>query len=171
MSRISKEKAKEVSELMTKEISDTVKLAKKELNDAMLIVMQKRTPKQVQECFEKYPEYFDTVSTVYVQDNGFTGQNINTSERFISKSGKYSTTIQITEAEAKMILPLLNKYEDKEKEYKDIQRSIENTLYSLKTYAAIGKNFPEAVPHLPSPTSTSLTIPIEDIRKKLNSFK
>ena len=42
---------------------------------------------------------------------------------------------------------------------------------ALKTYAAIGKNFPEAVPHLPSPTSTSLTIPIEDIRKKLNSFK
>lgn len=170
MSRVTKDIAEEVALKMTAPIKIEVDKHKKELADAMLVVMQNRIPQVVKDAFEKHPEYFDTIERVYLQGNGFNGQEVRTSKRFISKSGNYSTTVQLNDAEHKIIWDLYRKYEEKEKEYKDLTKSIETTLYQLKTYNAVGKNFVEAVPFLPERISTALMVPIDDIREKLSQY-
>ena len=156
MSRITKDIAQEVADKMVVPALAQVEVAHKKLQDAMLVIMQGRTPQIIKDAFAKNPEYFDTIEKVYVKGNGFTGQEIKTSERFISQSGKYSTTIQPTEAECKILWDLYVDWEKHNKECVELQSSIFNTLYSLKTYAQVGKNFEEAVPFLPEKTSTEL---------------
>lgn len=170
MSRITKDIAQEVADKMVVPALAQVEVAHKKLKDAMLVIMQKRTPQIIKDAFAKNPEYFDTNERVYVQGNGFNGQEIKTSERFISKSGNYSTTIQPTEAESKILWDLYVEWEKQNKECVELKSSIFNTLYSLKTYAQVGKNFEEAVPFLPEKISTELSVPIDNIREKLNFY-
>lgn len=170
MSRITKDIAQEVAEKMVAPAREQVELASKTLKDAMLVIMQKRTPQVIKDAFDKFPEYFDTIERAYLQGNGFNGQEVRTSERFISKSGNYSTTIQPTDAEHKILWDFYVDWEKKKKEADDLKSSIANTLYVLRTYAQVGKNFEEAVPFLPEKTSTELSVPIDNIREKLNFY-
>lgn len=170
MSRITKDIAQEVAEKMVAPVLAQVKVAHNKLKDAMWIIMDNKTPQIIKDAYAKNPEYFDTIERAYVQGNGFNGQEIKTSKRFISPSGNYSTTIQPTEAECKILWDLYVDWEKQNKEYAELKSSISNTLYSLKTYAQVGKNFVEAVPFLPEKTSTELSVPIDNIREKLNFY-
>jgi hypothetical protein len=170
MSRITKDIAQEVADKMVVPALAQVEVAHKKLKDAMWVIMDNRTPQIIKDAFAKNPEYFDTIERVYVQGNGFNGQEIKTSERFISQSGNYSTTVQPTEAECKLLWELYVDWEKQNKECVELKSSIFNTLYSLRTYAQVGKNFEEAVPFLPEKTSTELSVPIDNIREKLNFY-
>lgn len=170
MSRITKDIAQEVAEKMVAPVLAQVKVAHKKLKDAMWVVMDNKTPQIIKDAYAKNPEYFDTIERVYVQGNGFNGQEIKTSKRFISPSGNYSTTIQPAEAEGKILWDLYVEWEKQNKEYVELKSSIFNTLYSLKTYAQVGKNFVVAVPFLPEKTSTELSVPIDNICEKLNFY-
>lgn len=171
MSRITQDTAKQIAIDLTKALKAKVDQQHKQLKAIMFDIMDKRTPSVIKQAQKDHPSYFDTISTVYIQGKGFTRQNISTGEKFISCSGNYSTTIEITDQEHKVLWPAYIKYEALDKQYSDLKHTISNTLYQLRTHAAITKNFPEAVEFLPSPTSTSLTVPINDIRKQLKTVQ
>lgn len=170
MSRITKDIAQEVAEKMVAPAREVVAEAYKKLGDAMTVIALNRVPEAIKETFKNHPEYFDTVQRVFLDGNGFNWVEVYLTERIVSSGGNSSITIQPTDAEHKILWDLHIDYSKKDKECKDLKRTISDTLYGLKTYAQVGKNFEEAVPFLPEKTSTELSVPIDNIREKLNFY-
>lgn len=169
MSRITQDQAKQVSIDMTKSLKDKLDYAKITLSELMSGIMYRRTPQVIIEAHKKHPSYFDTISTVYVQGKGFTGQPIPTSDKFISSNDNYSTTIDITDDEHNILWDAYIDHENVQKQYDKLRSTISNTIYQLRTYSQITQQFPEAVPFLPTKTTTALSIPINDIRAQLKA--
>lgn len=172
MSRITKVIATDVAKKMSKPAMEQRKKAQDLLREAVYVIMIKRTPKILKEAFEKYPNYFTTSSCVKFAGNGFNHEILWTSEKFIKPEGSYGNTIiEPTDAEAKIVKPLYEDFKKKQGDYTSLANKIEVTLNNLKTYNKVKTDFPEAFDFLPPKNSTALAIPIEDIRKQLETYE
>lgn len=172
MSRVTKDIAKETALKMCERVLDEVHKAEKKLSDATKVIMDMRTPTEIKNAYEKFKDYFDTADVIYLKGHGFNSDRIELVDRdtFISNTGNYSKTIEVTEAEAKILTPLLRDFQQKSKDYNDVKASVETTLNSLKTYNRVKTHFPEAYEFLPEKTSTALALPVDDIMQKLNQY-
>lgn len=125
------------------------------------------TPTEIKELAGKYPEYFEFQDRIgFYGTNGFGYENYKIEGRIISKAGIISYT-SISPENAKKLKKLDDEIQDKRKELEDLVRELEILLYSLRTYAKVTEQFPEAVPFLPFKTTSALAINIQDLRNKL----
>ena len=83
-----------------------------------------------------------------------------------SKNG-YTVVYEPTPEEAKEWRISINRYEKEKSDVRQLRREIETILYNLRTFQKIQTEFPEAAVYLPQATSSSLSICVDDIRKKL----
>jgi len=162
MSNITKAIAQEVAIKLTVKKRDSLKNEELKLKDDFREIIIKTIPKDVLDCFEKHPSYFDTRTSVQLSGNGFQWESIN-----FGKELPVFRNFTPDAVTAKKIMILKNKVEDSKKNLSDLQKEIENALFGLRTYKRVEENFPEAFAFLPNKITTSLAINLTDIRQKI----
>lgn len=115
------------------------------------------------DCFKKYPKYFETRRSIQLSGNGWNWRSLSLGEQ-IPYTG---CCFNPDEKDGDFLLKLKNSYDQKHKDLELLISEIETSLISLRTYKRVEENFPEAFAFLPKKITTSLSININDIRKKI----
>jgi len=68
-------------------------------------------------------------------------------------------------------MPLWNQKNDKLEEIENLRTDLENAILTLRTYARIKEQLPEAYELLPDKTSTAISINLESIKTRLHGSK
>jgi hypothetical protein len=167
MSRITKEIASQVAHQLTAKKREVLKELNTKFRAELKRMYVEDTPNEIKELAEKYPEYFNFRDRIgFFGTNGFGYENYRVEGSVITKSGDNSYA-NISSENASKLKKIDYEIEDKKKELKDLVTELEILLYSLRTYAKVSEQFPEAIPFLPYKTTSALAINIEDLRKKL----
>lgn len=163
MSRITKLIAENVAVKLTEKQNTEIKELKAELSNKFTEIYLKIIPQEVFNVFKKHRNFFKERQSVQIAGNGFQWQSIE-----FNKSLPYTnSTFTPNENDAKLLLSLLDKIEDKKSELSKLKQEITALVFNLGTYAKVNSEFPEATPFLPIIKSTALMINISDLRKKL----
>jgi len=165
MSRITKEIAREVAEKLTvktlKQIQNLDLKQKHLLQDYLIELI----PKDVMAVFVTRSNYFKTNSSFRICGNGFDYRYLNTLKPIPFGSDSFEPTIE----QAKELNKILNEKDALKIKYQKLTKDIENLLYSLRTYAKVNIEFPEATPYLPVSLNNKLMVNISDIRNELKT--
>lgn len=119
-------------------------------------------PKDVLGMFETHPMYIDISWNVNLYDNGNYIANVSLSESLPQKDGRCSLQI------GSDILKLYRSIKAEKKSIDELQETIENILYDLRTLKNVEKHLPEAVQHIPAAQNTALAINLEPLRALIN---
>ncbi len=167
MSRITKEIAGQVSHQLTAKKREEIHELDAKFRTELKRMYIEDIPEEIKELSAKYPEYFELRDRIgFYGTNGFGYENYKIDGSVISKAGSVNY-LHISPENAKKLKKIDNEIQDKKKELKGLVRELEILLYSLRTYAKVSEQFPEAIPFLPYKTTSALAINIEDLRKKL----
>jgi hypothetical protein len=167
MTRITKEIATQVAVQLTSKKRELVKELDVKFRSELKRMYVEDTPIDIIQLEVKFPQYFEKRNRIgFNGTNGF-GYEVYSIEGTViaTINGAYYT--KISPENSKILKTLDNEIQDKKKELKDLVTELEILLYSLRTYAKVTEQFPEAVPFLPYRTTSALAINIEDVRKKL----
>jgi len=167
MSRITKEIATQVARDLTTKKREELKVLDTKFRSELKRMYVEDTPIEIKELEVKLPQYFEKRNRIgFNGTNGF-GYEVYSIEGTViaTTNGAYYT--KISTENAKILSSLNNEIQDKKKELNSLVKDLEVLLYSLRTYAKVSEQFPEAIPFLPFRTTSALAINIQDLRKKL----
>ena len=165
--RISKLSAQEIAKKLTEKKQEQVKKLETDYQQYITECYLKQTPKEVTECFAKFPKWFEETSYVEFNGNGFNYERVAATERVI-KNASYQANLEMTDKIAAKAKQLQNKWQNAQKELNKLRLDIETALCGLKTFTQIEKNLPEAVPYLPKSTSVELMANLDTLRSQIN---
>lgn len=164
--------AEEVAIKMVEPIIERIKEKKAEMHKMADEVVKASLPKEVKECFEKYPNYFRTANSVTLVNGKLETRvkcssfppNGNDWYPYINCPNKISEKIKLLDLEV----------EDAKKDREKTENSIVSTLLSLRTFKKVKECFPEAYEHMKkyeeSPKAV-LAVPVDNILQTINKFK
>lgn len=166
MSRITKQIANDVTRSLMREKNETLKSMKNEFSEMVRNQYLKGIPKEIQEFFEKHRGFAKNSCTVYLTAHGFNRKNVSIKE---APGCMSHPSISLDAKTGDKLFKFDSKIETMNKENDELFTSIENALLNLKTFKAVEKEFPEAVPFLPKyvGVSTALVVNLSSIREKL----
>ena len=162
---ISKNKATEVATQLLSKKKQVVNDSLEKFSEYVYECWHKSLPVQVRDCFRDYPEHFNSGSTMYLNGNGFNHFGFNTPK---GKYAIYKGTacyVQLLPKEAEKAKQLQNDWIDKNKEYSNNVIKIEAALFSLRSFKAIEKHFPEAMKYLPNVVKNEVAINFDELRQ------
>lgn len=165
MSRITKEIASHVAIKLLESKKKEIDECSLKLSQTLESYVLKRIPKKLLEYNKEFPEYTKKRSNFQLHGNGFNYCYISTTKEFPAITQCFNPTAE----EAKTLLELKNKKENLNENYNQLKTKIENALYSLRTYAKVAVEFPEAVDFLPKSITDKVALNIIDIRKQIKS--
>lgn len=163
MSRITKDIATQVAIKLLESKKKEVEECSLKLSETLESFVLKKVPKKLLEYYKEFPQYTKTKNGFQLHGNGFNFNYISVRKDIPS----ISSTFDPTPEEAKILLDLKNKKENLQNNYEDLKQKIEIALYSLRTYAKVAVEFPEAVPFLPKSITDKVALNIIDIRKQI----
>lgn len=161
--RVSKYQASLVAKKMTEKKKEEMLKLNREFMQSVTDEYKKTVPNEVLQLFEKYPNYFDRVRGTYLNGHGFNREYVELTVRY-PDSG---SSIELTAKLAEKLMGMKHKADNAKKEYNDLVSELEIALFNLRTYAAIEKAIPEAVPYLPETTSSAVAVNFTTLRSKL----
>jgi len=160
---ITKQIASEVAILLLQKQANEIKSLNKDLETEFTEMVFKKIPVEVLDVFGKFSDYFGTRKSFQLSGNGFNYKWLSASRCLPAKNASFCPD----EKEAKRLLSIINKIDDKSNKYQDLLKEIEVTLFSLRTYKRVEENFPEAFVLLPKKQTVSLALNLSDLRNKL----
>lgn len=168
MSRVTKTVAREMAEKLAKPHYDRMKELSKRRSDGVRAVYTAGIPKAIIDASRHFPEWINSFSSVYVHGAGLN-KSFQVDPMVIGRTtSQGSASFKADNDQSDAIQKITLEYENAKRDYDDILLEIENALINLRTFKNIEKEFPEAVPHLPtSNTNTSLMVNIDGLRAKL----
>lgn len=167
MARITKEIATIIAVKLTVKKNELISNLENKFKDELLRMYVKDTPKEIIELQKKHPVYFKMSNRISMGGiNGFSYEIFKVDSQIILKQDNNYYT-NISAENSKKLQKIHNELQDKIKEVKSLIRDLEILLYSLRTYAKVSEQFPEAIPFLPKEVTTALSINISDIRKRI----
>lgn len=164
MSRITKQIAEATAKKLTEKHSKEITEISNELKEFVTDIYLKTIPPKVLITFNNYPDFFRTTTNVQVVGPGLSYQHVNLTQSYPNESYRLS----LSQEEADVVVALLNKISDKNEKVCQLKNEIENVLFSLRTYANVQKQFPEAYALLPVPSNnTGLIVNIDSLRSQI----
>jgi hypothetical protein len=159
--KISKEKAHAAAVKIAAPMMAKIKEHDEKINSDVTKMYESKVPKDVMECFKKHPSFFSTESSEFIGRIG--------SEYVYARFGRQIPDIgegKFTQKERDTMLSLVNTKETLKEKYDRAVLDIENTILALGTPKRVETEFPEALPFLDYPTtSTAVMLNIAPIRK------
>ena len=113
---ISKQKANEVALMLTAKKEKELSNLQSSLEDLIWEYANKKVPKELQEVFLRYPEYFVKSKCISFSGNGFNNDYFSLAKSVVVKSER-GTYLQPTLEESKTFLQLHNEVRDKRKAF------------------------------------------------------
>ncbi|HYH13984.1 MAG TPA: hypothetical protein VD794_02120 [Flavisolibacter sp.] len=164
MSRITKTIAEQVAIKLTEKKSYHLEVLKAQLEDLATNIKIGYIPTDVLKAYRKNSKYFKSCTSEYFRGPGLGHYE---SFRYNQSLPHTSEGVKVNELEAQSLIQQRDKIEDLQNTINKIKLDVENALLALRTYNNVEKEFPEAFEHLPSRTTTALSININDVRKQL----
>lgn len=167
MSRITIAIAEKLAEKLTKPLKDKIAEAENAFCEKATAVFEARVPVEIRKAGEKHMKWLTTRSEggrITINANGFHKREFKLTREVIFKDS-WSSSFDITKAEAEQIYKLNQEVESAQEKYDDGYRSIRQTLINLRTYKRVQEELPDAYPLLPKAhTVTSLTVVSEPVK-------
>jgi len=166
---ITKELAGKIATEITNPIKVEMEKIDTEISEIVCSDYLKSVPDEVLKVSKKHYQYFNDNNSQFL----YTGTGLGNCGTYIAgdiprdERGTYRDYFKVSDSSAKRIVKLLN---NKKNLREKLDRMIEQTksiLLSLRTYKKIQTEFPEAAKYLPEKTTTTLAIPIENLRKEI----
>lgn len=162
--KITKTDAASVAEKMTDKQQKAIEKLQKELSEYAKQIALSHIKKEVMDAFKKFPQYFNTSSSINLTGNGLNYEYIGW-EELLPYTGNRAKLPTV--AQANTVISLLNRISDLKKTKIKLYSDIENALLSLGTYAKIQAEFKEVAPFLPFKQKSEIVVNLTDIRKRL----
>lgn len=161
--RITKEIAENAARKLLAKKREQNAAKEKQFNAALSEQYRSTVPIDVLIVFETYPSYISTSRYLHLYDNGNYIAQIVVSDDLPKKDGNLN--LQLISADVKRFRNI----KAEEKRIDELQETISNALYDLRTMKNVEKHFPEAVQYIPSAQTTALAINLEPLRALINS--
>lgn len=167
--RITKEIAEQVARQMIEKKLEKNETKLQELKGLVALrVMETKVPKEVgQFRSDGFADWLKKSRGVTLMGNGFNHEYLDLKE-FPSTTTNNYIPFEPTPEDAKIWIKLHGDYQSERQKIQRLRGEISDTLYSLKTYNRVEKDFPEAFKFLPAKQETGLSICIDDLRKRLS---
>lgn len=167
MSRISQALAAQIAKKLVEKKRTTQSQLQKEMREYFTEIAESKIPKDVMLFFKKHSEYVKTTSSMRVDGKGFNRLDITLVRAIPSVSPNcYYEHIDLTEAEATSGKKKHDAYQKMKSDTDTLESEIEQTLLSLRTFANIEKELPEAKEYLPV-LGLTVIVDTTSLRKKL----
>jgi len=167
MSRITKDLAERTALKLTEKKLLAINMVKEELSKLLFDYQYESLPEQIKDCFKAHPDYFNKSSSFRP-----LGEGLNFSYHNIISELPYSknANVVLNKEQANRVSKLIAKKETMSQKYRQLNIEIESTLFALRTYKNVEREFPEAFVLLPElSTNTSVMINVSSIRSQLQS--
>ena len=173
--KITKQRAYDVAKKMANQIIEPKRVElKTQLESLLEPIIISKIPKEIMECFERYPKYISTTHVYRPIVNGTGEFGVSMSKNYPTGIG-YSAPIEVTKELYKKMIAIHHKIADLKTKEESLKTNIEATLNQLSTFKRISEKFNEAMPFIPcewlESTSTAIAIPIENLRNEISQFK
>lgn len=149
--RISQDTADRIARALTKKSYEKWQKAKREVNEGVTKLYEKKIPDELKAALDKYPDWFCYTSTIYLIGVGFGNNDSETATKQMpqNQGGSYCK-LKMTDKEAEAIKSLIHARDKAEKTWEDLKRETYNTLLALGTYKKVTEHFPQAANMLPT---------------------
>jgi hypothetical protein len=161
---ISRTKAEIVADKMVSGRFEKLRESEKELSNLITQAALETLPELVQDCFKNHGKYMQTGGYVKL-----IGPNGDAFDHQVRGPFNWGAHVQLSEARHSLFRKSADAHKKEEQAINQLRRDIINALLKLKTYNRVKEQFSEAYEHLPEKTETALSIPVADIRKRLNN--
>lgn len=165
---VTKQVAREVAIALVKPKQDELKAIKDKLGIEAYKIICSKIPNKVIVAFDYNKEYFKHSKSKQVRGFGFNFEWLEMSHALPYKN---TAATELNQDEANILLPLWNQKNDKLEEIENLRTDLENAILTLRTYARIKEQLPEAYELLPDKTSTAISINLESIKTRLHGSK
>jgi len=158
--------ANKIARKMTLVTAENVTRLKSEYQNAVTDSYMATIPKAVMEVFEKSPNYFNSCYSIKLIGNGWNYETVSSVGHIPSDDGGYPN-FEPTKKISDSLKKMKHAHEDAKLAYEKLLSDTENALLSLRTFARIKENFPEAEKYLPPPMSNAVMINLDSIQDRL----
>ena len=165
---VTKQIAREVAIKLLKPKQDELKAIKDKLGIEAYKIIKSKIPHKVLLGFDYNKEYFKHSRNIQVRGYGF---NFEWIEILYVLPYQNTAATELNQDEANILMPLWNQKNDKLEEIENLRTDLENAILTLRTYARIKEQLPEAYELLPDKTSTAISINLESIKTRLHGSK
>jgi len=167
MSRISKELAGQIAFKLTEKSRIASEKLHVEFREVVTSIYEQQTPKEVSECFKKYPDWFYTANGIKLNGHGFNWDYVSSIRTVIANNGT-NCYITMNDKNSKQIQVAKQKWIKSKEKYNSLKEEAEQALLALKTFNNIRKELPQAESMLPPPMSNALVCNFTSLKSKLN---
>jgi len=165
MSRISMQLAEQIAKKLTEKKQALIAPTNLEFREFITQSFEATVPKPVMELFKKHSEYVETTNSVYLNEKGFSRENVSLTKA-VPSIKEYSVHFPLTDAVAIKAKKLYHVWQKAKDDYKALFEETETALLNLRTFANIEKQLPEAVQYLPQ-RGLTVIVDTKELRKKL----
>lgn len=166
--RITMSLADQIAKALTAKNKEHVKKLDIEFKELVTDLYLAQVPAKVSALLKIHPEWFDYTNTIIYSGNGNSHTQTNILKKVV-KNGNQSWcgTLNLNPESGPLVADSKYKAEKAEEDFKKLFLEIRTALVGLRTFAQVEKTFPEAVPFLPTSTSTALMVNLDQLRAKL----
>ena len=165
MSRISNDLAGQIANKLTEKSRLVMEKLHTDYRELVTELYEETTPKEVKDCFKKFPEWIQRRTSIKLHGHGFNWEYVATTRSIIEKDDNCS--LVLTSKMADKITTAKRKWEKAKKNYEDLKTESKQAILTLKTFANIRKELPLAAPMLPPPISNALVCNFDSLKNKL----
>lgn len=167
MPRISQSVAEHISRKLVEKKRTLQSEALMELRKYCTSIAESKIPKDVMDFFKKNSEYVKKMGTIRLDGKGLNRLDVQLVNAIPSVSPNcYYNHIDLKPEEANKVKSLNDAHEKLKADNSALETEIERTLISLRTYANIEKELPEASEYLPK-IGIAVIVDTKSLRKKL----
>ena len=139
---ITKSQASIVALQMLKHKEDKVKALKQDAESILFSIYQGKIPTVVLDTFKKFPQYFKTTAAVHFSGNPYEYHRIG------GRLPDVCEAIKVSRSEYELYRKALDKYEDANKEYKEVLNELTAAIYGARTIKKCHEILPESAKYL-----------------------
>ena len=162
MNRITKDVATETAKLLLVKRKTEIEKLKKQCKERATEWYNQALPPEVAKCFLKHPKYFKQSGYGYFTGTGIGQRTIDIDMQPTTNITNYQV---LNDADAVDLEATTNLINSLEKKYRSYLNDIAISIYHLRTYQNVEREFPEAFKLLPKPKISQVpAINIKSIR-------
>lgn len=175
ITRISKSTAEDVAKRMaTATIGAKIGEVKRQMADMANELLKNKVPKDVIACSKAHPNYFSLSHSAHFTADGLGLICIEGLQGYPRKGNSWCDTFECTRKFYDAIHDLDVRKRQLLEEEKVLVRTIETTLFALRTFKNVKEKFPEAVIYFPKSffdeRNDEISLPLESIKDMLKKY-
>lgn len=164
--RITKEAANNAARKLVEKKREKIKNAKAEFAETVRNMYLATVPPDVRELFDRDSGWIGKTSSIRLNSHGFINHYVNI-DGSVPRKLNHNTDLEMSANDGSLLQRRFQKFSKLQKETDQLELTIKEAIYGLRTIKNVEIEFPEAIPFLPVHHTTALSVNIGPIRELL----